>query len=100
MSRPSGYSSDVRQCPVDPRFRRFRAGGRNDHGTEPAQPYWSDLITTDQLTDFPTVARLLPQWADIRAEFDTETAVADIIDGLVASITRNSGNGDDPRLGR
>ncbi|MGM7644992.1 TetR/AcrR family transcriptional regulator [Nocardia sp. JW2] len=66
-----------------------RRAARTHHGTEPAQPYWSDLITTDQLTDFPTVARLLPQWSDIRAEFHTETAVADVIDGLVASITRN-----------
>ncbi len=67
-----------------------RRAAQAHRDTELAQPYWSDLITTDQLADFPTVARLLPQWADIRAEFRTETAVADVIDGLIASITRHS----------
>jgi AcrR family transcriptional regulator len=65
---------------------RRAAAAHHDTGREPVVPYWSDLITVDQLADFPTVARLLPQWADIRAEFRTETAVADIIDGLVAGI--------------
>ncbi|MFG1770708.1 TetR/AcrR family transcriptional regulator C-terminal domain-containing protein [Nocardia salmonicida] len=63
--------------------RRAAQAHRN---TEPAQPYWSDLITTDQLADFPAVARLLPQWTDIRAEFPTESAVADVIDGLIADV--------------
>ncbi|MEU4652250.1 TetR/AcrR family transcriptional regulator [Nocardia fluminea] len=66
-----------------------RRAARARRDTEPAQPYWSDLITTDQLTDFPTVERLLPQWADIRAEFRTETAIADVIDGLIAGIPQH-----------
>ncbi|MFD8104398.1 TetR/AcrR family transcriptional regulator [Nocardia fluminea] len=63
-----------------------RRAAQTRRDTEPTQPYWSDLITTDQLTDFPTVERLLPHWADIRAEFRTETAIADVIDGLIAGI--------------
>ncbi len=67
-----------------------RRGAQAHHDTASAQSSWSDLITADQLTDFPTVARLLPQWGKIRAEFHTETAVADVIDGLIASIDRDS----------
>lgn len=67
---------------------RRAAQAHHQTGTEPALPYWSDLITVDQLADFPTAARLLPQWADIRAEFRAETAVPDIIDGLIAGIPK------------
>ncbi|NNH68389.1 TetR/AcrR family transcriptional regulator [Nocardia uniformis] len=67
---------------------RRAAAAHHDTEGEPALPYWSDLITADQLADFPTAARLLPQWADVRAEFHTETAVADIIDGLVAGLPK------------
>lgn len=68
---------------------RRAAATHHDTSAEPAVPYWSDLITVDQLAEFPTAARLLPQWADIRAEFRTETAVVDVIDGLIASIGAN-----------
>ncbi|MBF6476501.1 MULTISPECIES: TetR/AcrR family transcriptional regulator [Nocardia] len=58
--------------------------------SEPALPYWSDLTGADQLADFPAVARLLPQWAEVRADFRTEDAVADVIDGLLAGISRRA----------
>ncbi|MEV0686202.1 TetR/AcrR family transcriptional regulator [Nocardia sp. NPDC050378] len=65
-----------------------RAAEHHRDGDEAALPYWSDLISADQFIEFPAVARLLPQWADIRAEFRSKTAVADVIDGLVAGISR------------
>ncbi|GAA5076756.1 TetR/AcrR family transcriptional regulator [Nocardia iowensis] len=47
---------------------------------------WTDQIAPDDLAEFPAAARMLPQWADIRADYRTRTAVQHIIDGLIRGI--------------
>ncbi|WP_067690025.1 TetR/AcrR family transcriptional regulator [Nocardia jejuensis] len=48
-----------------------------------ARPRWTDQAT-EHLTEFPAVLRMLPRWADVRADYRTSTALENLIDGLLA----------------
>lgn len=60
---------------------RHSAGGRG----EPT-PHWTDTATDDDLSEFPSVVRLLPQWGHIVNSYDADRAVRVIVDGLVANL--------------
>ncbi len=57
------------------------------HGKAPV--HWTESATAEQLGDFPSVVRLLPQWTAAMAGYDASQAARDIIDGLVANLDRS-----------
>lgn len=58
------------------------------HGSSPA--HWTESATAEQLGDFPSVVRLLPQWTAAMESYDSAKAARDIIDGLVANLGRTN----------
>ncbi|NKY59031.1 TetR/AcrR family transcriptional regulator [Nocardia flavorosea] len=55
-------------------------------GKPPA--HWTESATPEQLGDFPSIVRLLPQWTTAMKSYNSSKAIRDVIDGLVANLGR------------
>ncbi|MBF6347404.1 TetR/AcrR family transcriptional regulator [Nocardia flavorosea] len=56
-----------------------------DRRGEPT-PHWTDTAAEDDLGEFPSVLRVLPQWQAIVDSYDSSRAVRVVVDGLVANL--------------
>lgn len=59
---------------------------RSASGRGETVPHWTDTATSENLSEFPAVVRVLPQWGQIIDSYDSTRAVRAIVDGLVGNL--------------